>query len=298
MRRPSKCNGAKLPIEYRVDLGDNAAGSGFETRGRSQAEDRLRAKQLRKAVEKYPGDVDRDAALPLARRLEDAGDGTDVPDSLASSVYMREQRIKVLGPLWQVVDSCPAGRVGSFTVIPRTWEFTAEQLAEVDPTHLLNALRVALHGKGTGRAKGWIFAYLHGEWDPIGEVFRLHVHGFFDGPMGKVINRLRLLPNYASQRFLKNGKPTSVYRRTRVTHRKLTEFPRPLTYLMQSYWPSRALIISDDGKRIRARRKGRIGEPVHSQLLLWLDRWRIEDLTLMIGFRRTNDGLRQTKPVS
>lgn len=298
MRRPSKCNGVRLPVKYRVDLGDNAARSGFETRGRSQAEDLLRAKQLRKAVEKYPDDVDRDRALSLARRLEDAGEGRDVPESLASSVYMREKRIEILGGIWQLVDGGPGRRVCSFTTIPRTWEFSAEQLTDVDPSQLLNALRTALYGKGAQKADGWIYAYLHGEWDPIGKVFRLHVHGLAYGEMVNVINRLRSLPNYKTRRYLEDGTLSPVYRRIVMTRRKLENLPCPITYVMQSYWPSRALIISDDGKRIRARRKGRIGEPVHSQLLLWLDRWRTEDLTLMIGFRRTNDGLRQTKPVS
>jgi len=52
------------------------------------------------------------------------------------------------------------------------------------------------------------------------------------------------------------------------------------------------------GKRIRARRKQRIGEPHHSQALLWLNRWEIADLSLMVGLRVTKTGLRQTKQVS
>lgn len=298
MRRPSKCNGAKLPVKYRVDIGNNAVRSGFETRGRSRTEDLLRAKQLRKAAEKYPDDIDRDAALQLAQKLEAAGNGNDVPDSLASSVYMREQRVNIVGALWQVVDNCPGRRVRCFTIVPKTWEFTAEQLTDVDPSQLLNALRTALYAKGADQATGWIYAYLHGEWDPIGKVFRLHVHGLAYGQMVKVIDGLRELPNYMTRRYLEDGSPSSVVRRIVMTREALSYLPRPITYVMQSYWPSRALIISDEGERMRARQKSRIGEPYHSQVLLWLDRWQISDLTLMIGLRRTNAGLIQTKPVS
>ena len=116
--------------------------------------------------------------------------------------------------------------------------------------------------------------------------------------MVEVIDRLRKLPNYKTQKYLKDGTLSPVYRRIKMTRKPLTNLPRPITYLLQSYWPQRALFISDDGARRRARRKRRIAEPQHSQVLLWLDKWNIRDLTLMVGLRVTKTGLQQTKPVS
>ena len=288
----------KPPMRFRVDLASNAIGRGFETLDKSRREDLLRAKRVRKSLKKHPEMFDRKAALALATKLEQAGEGGETPRSIASSVYMRGLRINVVGAVWQMIRKAGTKKVRAFTIVPRTWEFSGEKLDGVDPKHLMRGLLVALYGRGAAMANGWIFAVLHGEWDPIGQVYRIHVHGFAYGEMVAVIDRLRTLPNYATQRYLKDGSLSPVYRRVRVTREKLTNLPEPITYRLQSYWPAKALFISDDGARRRARRKGRIAEPHHSQVLLWLDRWSISDLTLMVGLRLTKTGLTQTKPVS
>ncbi len=189
-------------------------------------------------------------------------------------------------------------KLTKFTIIPSSWEFTAEQLLAVNPILLLAALRTALYEMGAATATGWIFLGLHGEFDPKAKVYRLHVHGIAYGGMAQVVDRLRSLPNYATSRWLPDGSPSPVYRRVRMTRKRVNRLPRPLTYLVQSYWPARALWVSEDGRRRRARRKRRLPEPYHSQVLLWLDKWSIDDLTLMIGLRVTKNGLTQTKPVS
>lgn len=186
-------------------------------------------------------------------------------------------------------------KVSGLTIIPRTWEFTPETLTDANPKLLLSALRNALYGCGAAKATGWLIVFVHGEFDPVAGVYRLHVHGFAYGEMVQVVDRLRKLPNYETLHRLKDGSPSPVYRRIKLTRKPLTKLPRPITYRVQSYWPSKALVICDDGKRIRARRKQRIIEPYHSQVLLWLDKWGLEDLTLMIGLRVTKDGLIQTK---
>ena len=181
------------------------------------------------------------------------------------------------------------------TIIPMTWQFTAAELVRVIPTLLLASMISALYSKGAAKANGWLMVHIHGEWDPIEQVFRLHVHGYAYGEMVGVVDKLRTLPNYQTQRFLKDGSPSPVYRRVQVKRKSPKNNLRQITYRMQSYWPSKAVIISDDGKRIRARRKQRVVEPYHSQVLLWLDKWDIADLTLMVGLRVTRAGLIQTK---
>ncbi len=82
------------PRKYRVDLDPNAK---FEKAADSAKEDRRRAKLLRSA--KLPPKL-KAAANDLADRL----DGRSVPETPASSRYMREQRIDVVGALWQLCD--------------------------------------------------------------------------------------------------------------------------------------------------------------------------------------------------
>ena len=88
---------------YRVDLGENAERSGFEKLEHSQTEDLLRAKQLRNAARWFPDVIDEEAALALAAKLETAGNGGEVPESLASSTYMRGHRINISGALWKLI---------------------------------------------------------------------------------------------------------------------------------------------------------------------------------------------------
>lgn len=286
------------PLRYRVDKGSAARRSAFETLRQSRAEDLVRARKLCKAASKYPKQVNAGAALALACKLERAAAGCGAADSIASSTHMRGQRVNVAGALWQLIRRAGAKNVRSFTIIPRTWEISADELGNEDPRKRMRTLLAALYKAGAKDADGWIIAFIHGEWDPVGTVYRLHVHGFAYGGMIDAIDRLRRMPNYRSRRRLKDGTLSPVYRRVRMSREMLKGVPYLVTYRLQSYWPAKALIIADDGSRVRARRKGRIAEPYHSQVLLWMDRWRVDDLTLMVGLRVTKGGLRQTKPVS
>jgi hypothetical protein len=93
----------KPPLRYRVDLGDNARLSGFETITKSREEDLLRAKRICQAVAADPAGFDLKRTLLLAAMLRAAGEGGDAPQSLASSVYMRGLRINIAGALWRLI---------------------------------------------------------------------------------------------------------------------------------------------------------------------------------------------------
>lgn len=279
----------------RMDLGKNARLSGFETNAESRRENCSRAKGLRWAAKKYPDKVDAKAANELADRLE-AGSGRDVPDSLASSVRMRDYRINVTGALWELIRTSKRPRPVAITIVPRTWRLPEEQLYETLPAQLMAALENALYRRGAAKANGWLIVFLHGEYDPISGTYQLHVHGYAQGEMVEVVRRLRQLPNYKTQKFGKDGKINSVYRPVRISLKRPKNRRRQIVYRLQSYWPAKAIVICDDGQRIRAKRRKRIPEPHHSRLLLWLDRFKLADLTLMFGLRVTKSGLVQTKP--
>lgn len=306
------------PEQYRVDLHF----PDFETLKDVQREDALRAKMLRQMVKRWrqvrtregrvwqylpngrgvmdwPAD-DRtiEEVMKLAGALKQAAAGGDIPVSLSSSTYMRSLRINVSGAIWELIENSGAHNVASFTIIPATWECYAEHVDSYYPGEMIEALRSALYSTGSSQAKGWIFGFMHGEYDPISGVIRPHIHGFACGEMIQVIDRLRMYPNYRTSLYSGGDMPSPVHRRIRISRKPLTDLPRASTYPLQSFWPARALLISEDGKRIRARRKSRIEEPWHSDLIQWLDWWYPENLTLMIGLRVTKAGLKQTKPVS
>jgi hypothetical protein len=83
-----------------------------------------------------------------------------------------------------------------------------------------------------------------------------------------------------------------VRRPVRRSRKPLADLPRPLAYIWQGWWPAHARGDGStaEGNNQRHRRKRHIPEPFHSQSLLWLDRERIDDMTLMIGLYVGSEG--------
>ena len=79
----------------------------------------------------------------------------------------------------------------------------------------------------------------------------------------------------------------------RRSRQPLTDLPRPFAYLWQGWWPAhrRGDGSGVEGSNQRHRRKRQIPEPFHSQSLLWLDRERIDDTTLLMGLYVGKQGL-------
>jgi hypothetical protein len=186
-------------------------------------------------------------------------------------------------------------RPQAITIVPRNAVYTPKEFDDLDPNQLTAALRTALYAKGAAKASGWLIVFLHGEHEPKANVYRPHFHGYAYGGMVDVVRRLRQLPNYKTQKHGKDGRINSVYRPVQVKVKRPRNIRREINYRLQSYWPAKAIIIFDDGLQKRASRRRRISEPYHSQVLLWMDRWELSDLTLMIGLRVTKNGLVQTK---
>src|SRR3569623_302281 len=263
---------------FRVDKdAPNLEGRGaFETKPGSSVEDVRRGNSTDKACVKYPDQVDSRQGKRLARELRRGGETGDFPDSPASSVRMGYYRYCLIGAVWKLfvevlLISCPT----TFTIIPRTWEFTPEELAGVDVRKLLVGFRTVLYAKGAAAAGGWLMVFLHGEFDPVAGVFRLHLHGLASKEMVAVLDRLRDYPRYQTRRLNDDGSFTAIYRPLVIRRMPLFNIPAPLTYLAQSFWPSRPIYISEAGPRRRVRDKQRIPEPPHTQALLWLAQWSV-----------------------
>lgn len=76
---------------------------GFETQEAAAVEDRLRAARLRRIAAKLSG--------ARARELDELAGAIDPevtanPTTVASSRYMRLQRTRIIGALWEVVYGC------------------------------------------------------------------------------------------------------------------------------------------------------------------------------------------------
>lgn len=256
-------------------------GARFETPLQARAEDMERAALIRRAClsEKPPFDLP--DALPLADRLEQSGRGEHEHETLASAVHMGGQRFRIGGALWEHHDTYGGN---TFTVRPRGWEFSPSDLAVQDPELLKQRFRAALNRLRVGEPSGYLWACLHGEFNANTGRFEVHIHGVAEGAMLGLVDELRRLPQYRQRKADGHKSPRVV-----VGRKPLTNLPYPLTYTVQSYWPYRWRGVIDAVER-RGKVRHRIPDPCHTQLLLWLDRWRLEDLTLMTGMSVGPDG--------
>lgn len=170
----------------------------------------------------------------------------------------------------------------SFTVLFRDWIFTPEGLWNINPRQLIRQFLSVLQRADVYRKRGYIFVGLHGEFNRNTGCFHLHLHGIADGEMVTVVRGLKKLPRFRFDRKRDLRSPI------RVTRLRMTNLPYPLLYTVQDWWPGRFTLVRN-GKPVRSRRQ-RIPEPYHTLLLLWLDRWSLADMALMVGMRVGKDG--------
>ncbi len=272
------------PRRYRLDLHV----ADFETAEFSREEDLKRAKSIARALTVHP-----DLYPTELRELRETllRTAAPLPATLASSRRFRRLRSNVLSHLFRVWHVSPYRRVTTVHLIPRGWDFSSMELIQVDSNKLLETFRLDLSRCGSANADGYLAAFLHGEFDYTTERYQLHLHALVAGGMLDVVEQLRNLPKYAS-----GGDPgrLSVHRRLVMSGMPLTNMPTPLTYLLKAYW-NWSLILERDGVGERHKAKSRMPEPFHSIYLLWLNRWGLGDISLLVGMRPGKSGLILTK---
>lgn len=295
MSRPSVADVALPPLRYRPrpSLPPSPAGYRFETRREAARRDRDLVERLTRASAEIPNEITARAARRLARRLQSSG--WRLTKSVVSHRRMRRYRQRIAGQLWQLLSGGWLQSASTFTLVPDGWTVPAAELNAVDPTRLIAGVRTDLYRAGAAAARGFLFAYLDGEYDPAAETYQLHLHGLVTGQMRAVLERLRQRPKYRSiRKSAPDGRP-GVWQRLRVSRQPLSDLPHCLTYLLKAFWGARATgDFGKDGVRRRVRQRRRIPEPYHTQHLLWLDRWRVQDLSLLVHFTVSRGSLRVT----
>lgn len=262
----------------------------FETVRKCRHEDSLRARLIRKTIRKQP----RGLALAAARNLIDRlveGSETGVPHaSLASSLNMRMWREVLIGNLWPLVeddDLAPAVRAD---LLPTGMWVSASELMIANPQAMMRRLRSDCDRTGIAQAKGYLFAGLHAEFDIRREGYDFHYHIIAGGEKAEAIENLRSMPKYSALRTEPCEKGLPNRPRVRKSRIPLYNMPDPLTYVLQSSYPHRPTKIHADGTVTRSKFRYRIPEAYHTQWLLWMDRWTISDMLLLVGLNVTTRG--------
>ena len=168
------------------------------------------------------------------------------------------------------------------TLLPKAWEISPTDLQRAEPSKMLGQLRSSLVRAGASESNGFLIGFMHGEYESGRSVIPLHLHGLAGGGLIDVVGRLRQLGG-----FKKRDRVTRPVMRS-----MLNDPPRQISYLLKSYWPARRIgPVGDDRDIKRERVTRRIPEPFHTEYLLWLDRYEVGDLALLMGCKWTTDGL-------
>lgn len=269
---------------------------GFETEADVSAEDRLRARRMRRVLNR-PGRttwlnmrdrlwlarqrspraidplLDRAALQVLANSLDERTTGDCPPLSLASARRMRTIRQGLGRALLDALADYADSELRTVTVIYTGWSFTPAELGRVSAARLKAQFRRHLDRAGVLRMRGPLFAVLHGEFEPTSGRFQLHYH--LVTTVAKAAALKAGLTAIRIRGYAATATGAAPVRRSRVRDRL-----HQLTYLAKSFWPGRP-VIQIDGKVKRVRRYRRIPEPYGAQVLLWLDRQTFADLVVM-----------------
>ena len=266
---------------------------GFETVQIAAREDAFRAKSARVQAGKHGGE--------WGVRAADLADAIDpvlhanLPATLASSCYLRDQRLRIISELYRLLKDAQWGSFVRADVVKPSWVCDVFELQEINPNQLLgefraDLLRVARANPKNGfhttlvpERNDFLFAAIHGEFDQLVQLYHPHIHIGATGVYIEIVNRLRKLKGY--------GRTDRVRTPVRIT-RKIYDLPTALTYLLKSYWPQRPFLpLGADGAIKRPRKAQRLQEPYHTDLLLWLDQWKLSDIVLLMGVRVGKQGL-------
>jgi hypothetical protein len=274
-----------LSDEWRVDLHSR----GFESPEAAHSEDaEQRAPRLRRWAAEHKGNAST-RAMALADRLDPAVT-PEIPKTPASARYVREQRIRIISHVWKAVAEDQTGTIARYDVIKPGWACSSRGLGKKSPFKLNREFRRELERAaakvvegGSSNCRGFLFAVLHGDFEKRSKLFQPHWHLVATGDWVPVVEHLRTVKAY---------QPTERVRTPIRARRKFDDLAYALTYLMKLYWPSKWQgKVSGQKTERRSRKPQRIPEPHHSRLLLWMDRWSIQDLVLTMNVRVGKSGL-------
>jgi hypothetical protein len=275
----------KLPMPRRRYRIDRISGSKFETEEAMQEEDATRARCLYSC----PGrtDFEQTACNRLAARIEETEGDEHI--TIASALVMRTHRIKIVGGLWPL---CQGKRTYFVTLMPRDCSVTPDELPNVNPADWNQWLRTTLTRCGAkSETNGWIFGYLEGEYNSATDMILLHWHLIVThSQMRAVIERLRGHPAFKRTVGAHNN-PDGVDVRIVVQRVRQHTLPSAISYVVKGGWYAKWRSEDGEGNRKTARCKGRIRGPAGSKVLLWLDRWRVQDMAMMLNLYAGKNGI-------
>lgn len=259
----------------------NGKKSGFETEHAMCLED---AKRIRLLTEDG-----RAEAKDLIRYLERPA----APISMACGRNMREERLEFSANVLEALENWPASSIRFFTALPPSGEVPAGKLLTELPKPLdMERFRQQLNRVHKGDETGFLAAILEAELEPSSRVLRFHLHGVATGSYVERLEQVRALPAYRKRDHVE--KPLQL---KRLKSDDDENRAKAVSYLLKNHWKQRRIgLVGKDGVIRRKRKSNRLEEPHHTDMLLWLDRHSVADISLFMGCRMRGSKLELTHP--
>jgi hypothetical protein len=252
----------------------------FETLEKAYADDMRRSKELHRSADQPL--IDRAKAHELAERLA----ASDMPETIASRRFMRPLRLNTAYAMTNVLrdPDLPGGRF--ITVTPKRWEVLAEDLHLLRPDSLLRQFRKALTPCLKHSPHGYLFCGLDIGWVPHPERWRPHMHMFATGDYANAVHALPKewlgIPNEKFANFETRFAPIVDREVEPDTAHHVATYPLKSCFFRYEKYVAEG--------RIRNAQKKRISTPYYAQLLLWFDRFKVDDFNTRMGiFVTQND---------
>ena len=235
----------------------------------------------------------RSSAVPGAQRLASklqCDDCSGPVPSLANPVYSRAwRRVEGSYLLGLISEARRAGLpVRAFTAVVPQHTFDADLLDGFHPTTVTSCIRRFVEKHLPQNPTGWAYMWVHGEYKGTSNTFVMHGHGIAAGDYLATLDGRPLRTDLRTLAGSHKGTPSHPTSprppgvRVPLRIDPLRNVPRQVSYVLQSWWPSRPVVLTPNGWK-RVRDQGRIPAPHHSRDLVWLDRQSISSMRLRMG---------------
>ena len=185
-------------------------------------------------------------------------------------------------------DPCPFHAVMEGSSIPLGMldSFDVERYLQRFRGHLYRAAREL-----GGMPAGVLFAAIHGAYDPNTRAFPIHIHGVATGGKTALIDALRQLSVY--QPAVAGDNLDAARNPILMPRQPVRDLAGAIGYAVKAYWPLRPTFLAADGLRraIKVQVSRIREEPASSEYLRFLDKWTINQTTLIMGMRASSCGL-------
>ena len=122
-------------------------------------------------------------------------------------------------------------------------------------------------------------------------MIQVHWHLIVVGDgMVSAIKRLRQQPRFKRRVGARNN-PDGVKMRIKIQRVRQSRLHRAINYATKGTWYQKWRDEGADGARRTQKYRSRIQEPTGSKVLLWLDRWKVGDMTMMLNLWVSKSGL-------